>query len=89
LSPPKVASPPEPEVLRTGLSTRTYKINANGSDALLKFGKHRGRTVSWLVDHEPDYLRWMLRPQDMAVKSADFDEALLDVVRHQLKRVDK
>lgn len=80
---PKEAPPEEkPEAPPGGKRTRTYKVSADGTDALFKFGKHRGRTACYLAQHDPDYLHWMLRSEDK------FDHDLLDVVRFQLEHGD-
>src|SRR5262249_945153 len=31
---------------------------------LILFGKHRGKTVEYLVLREPDYVQWMLKQQE-------------------------
>jgi hypothetical protein len=78
--------PEEPEAPKGGIRTDTYKINSDGTDALLKFGKHRGRTVSWLAVERPDYLQWMLSSGGRGrVDRQPFDEELLDVVRYRLE----
>lgn len=53
-----------------------FKISADGEDAVLLFGKHKGKEVSLLAKKEPDYLKWMQRQE--------FPEELLSVVQHQL-----
>ncbi len=42
-------------------------------------GKHRGRTLVQVSQTEPDYLRWMLKAEDM-------DDEVLDIVREALAR---
>jgi hypothetical protein len=27
--------------------------------ATMPFGKHRGRSIGWILDHDPSYLRWL------------------------------
>jgi len=76
-------APPEEPAPVGGKRTRTYKINAEGTDALLKFGKHRGRTVGWLAVKQPDYLRWILGAASDS-RPDPFDDELRDVVRYQL-----
>jgi len=26
----------------------------------LKFGKHKGQTIQWVIDNHPDYLEWAI-----------------------------
>jgi hypothetical protein len=52
---------------------KAYKINAAGSDALIKFGRHRGLTLLQIKQKEPGYLDF--------VRNSDFPEELKDVVR--------
>lgn len=42
-------------------------------DAVIMFGKHKGKTVSVIHWEAPDYLRWMT--------TQDFDPALMDVIK--------
>lgn len=53
---------------------KRYKINAAGSDALIKFGRHRGLTLRQIGVSDPSYL-------DFILKEA-FPEELKDVVRY-------
>lgn len=53
---------------------RKYKLNTDGSDAMLFFGRHRGRTLVQIWKDEPGYLNWVLE--------SDFDSDLKDVVRY-------
>jgi DNA polymerase III subunit epsilon len=39
--------------------TSDRKFIWRNGDAALSFGKHRGKTLQWLVDNERDYLNWM------------------------------
>jgi hypothetical protein len=57
-----------------------YVVLEKGGDAILLFGKHRGRKVSTLasISNGRDYLRWMV--------GQDFDIALMKVVRSWLAR---
>ena len=81
------SEPPPEEAPRTALRTATYKINADGTDALIKFGKHRGRTISWLAANRQSYLRWILNGGKGRTDRTPFDDALLDVIRYQLSEV--
>lgn len=63
---------------------RLYKISADGTDALLKFGKYRGQTVSDVFNSSAseasDYFDFMMRKSDLADSlGPDF----ADVVRYQ------
>lgn len=55
-------------------SNRIYKINPSGSDALIKFGRHRGLTLLQIKQKEPGYLDF--------IRNSDFPEELKDVVRY-------
>lgn len=66
-----------------GQVTGRYKISADGTDALIKFGKHSGKTLRQIANEDPTYLEWILRANDDPQRAfAAFDEALLDVVRY-------
>ncbi len=52
-----------------------YRISGDGDDAVLKFGKHKGKQISELIKTNPGYLDWMSRQ--------DFPDELKDVIRHQ------
>lgn len=52
-----------------------YTINIDGDDAVLKFGKHKGKSISELANSQSGYLDWILRQE--------FPEELKDVVVHQ------
>ena len=39
--------------------TSDRKFLWKGGEAALSFGKHKGKTLRWLVEHERDYLQWM------------------------------
>lgn len=36
----------------------------------LKFGKHKGRTWGWLLEHHPDYIEWALENMDRLAPEA-------------------
>lgn len=55
-------------------STLRYKISADGKDALLKFGRHRGKTLSAIAKEDPTYLRF--------ITTSDFPDELKDVARY-------
>lgn len=54
---------------------KRYVINAEGTDALLKFGRHKGLTLTQIVKVEPAYLDH--------IRNGDFPEELKDVVRYR------
>lgn len=60
-----------------GHRTHKYKISQDGTDALLKFGRHTGKSVSRVVKSDRDYAEWLL--------GADVDAELKDVVKYQLQ----
>jgi len=62
----------EMEEARDQLHKR-YKINADGSNALIKFGRNRGLTLLQINQKEPSYLDF--------IRNSDFPEELKDVVR--------
>ena len=69
-----------PTVDPTGARTsRKYKLNADGTDALLNFGAFRGESLSKLVTtaRGRKYLTWIV--------DRDFDEALKAACRYQLE----
>ncbi len=41
--------------------------------ASMQIGKHRGKTLGWLADNYPSYLRWYAnrRPADRFIKAAE------------------
>lgn len=59
-----------------------YVISMDGADAVLHFGRHNGKALSFLAASEDrDYLEWMLKQ--------DFPDDLVNVVNHVLKKVKK
>jgi hypothetical protein len=62
----------EMEAARDQLN-RGYKINGDGSNALIKFGRHRGMTLLQIKQKEPSYLDF--------IRTSDFPDELKDVVR--------
>jgi hypothetical protein len=57
-------------------SLRQYKLNKQGTDAVLMFGKHKGEQLSFVVKKDPSYMNWILENA--------FPGELKDVVRHVL-----
>lgn len=52
-----------------------YKISADGTDALIMFGKHRGNKLSDIADKDATYCDFIIREE--------FPADLKDVARHQ------
>ena len=47
--------------------------NGNGAALFaqeLKFGKHKGKTWAWLIEHQPDYVAWALENMDRLAPDA-------------------
>lgn len=37
------------------------------------YTKHKGRTIEWIIDHDPDYLVWMVKTfQDLTPSQAQY-----------------
>lgn len=66
------AEPPPP----TGYKPK-YKIDTTGTDALISFGKHRGKTLSEIGKKDFTYLDFIIKD--------DFPADLKDVARHVKK----
>jgi DNA polymerase-3 subunit epsilon len=45
------------------------KFKFYGDDVRITFGKHRGRTLKWMLKHERGFLQWMLGISDFAEDS--------------------
>ena len=75
---PKEKREPKPPATLSPVVHR-YKINTDGDDAILLFGKFSGKLVSQMVraSRSKRYLKWLLR-QD------NFPDDLKNVVRHNL-----
>ena len=52
---------------------KRYKIEMDGCDALLTFGKHDGKTLKQVVKADRGYLKWIADPKN------SFPEELRDV----------
>ncbi len=63
-----------------GGALRQYTIAMDGSDALIKFGKYKGQSLTQIVERDPAYMNFILEN--------DFPRALKDVVRVVLARRD-
>lgn len=55
-----------------------YTISIDGKDAMIEFGKHKGRTLSDIEKRDRTYLKWML--------TEEFPRDLKDVCRHLLRK---
>lgn len=47
------------------------KLLRDGNDTLLCFGKHEGRTLRWVIEHDPNYFDWMYRTIDEVTEHLD------------------
>jgi hypothetical protein len=63
-----------------GPSLRQYRLNKDGTDALILFGKHKGLRISQITKKDPSYLNWILEEE--------FTKELKEVVRYVLKARD-
>lgn len=54
----------------------SYTLSVDGKDAVLGFGKHKGKRLTDIVQVDKGYLEWMLK------SPGDFARELLDVVRY-------
>lgn len=79
VAPRKAIEPPKLSAEMTVRGNRQYKLNADGTDALLKFGVFTGQALSALVTtaRGRKYIAWIL--------DHDFDEALKSVCRYQME----
>lgn len=67
---------PEESVESSG-NTR-YKVSKDGKDALLKFGRHRGKRLSVVASEDPTYLRFIIE--------SELPSELKDVAKYLRKR---
>lgn len=63
--------------LRQYKRRQRYLVFNEEMDAVIMFGKHKGKTVSVIHWEAPDYLRWMT--------TQDFDPALIDVIKKWIR----
>ncbi len=54
------------------------KVSRDGSDAVLEFGTHRGKTISALVDEQPGYVNWMRKDETCSPELADVIDYVLE-----------
>jgi len=59
--------------------TSDRKLSWRSSEAVIAFGKHKGRSLQWLHDNQPDYLRWM-RDSDFSQETKAVIQAAIDGV---------
>jgi len=57
--------------------TSDRKLYWRHGEAVLSFGKHRGKSLKWLYENEPDYLRWM--------SEKDFTDAMQAIIQAALQ----
>lgn len=51
-------------------------------DAVLKFGRHKGKKLSEIKSEEPSYIAWLLgRPYDAATRPDGFPPEFIEIVR--------
>ncbi|MBN1482434.1 3'-5' exonuclease [candidate division KSB1 bacterium] len=59
--------------------TTDRKFYWKNNEAVLSFGKHKGRSLQWLVENERDYLLWMLNGDFTDETKAVIDNAMRGV----------
>lgn len=57
---PDIPADLERDVRKPDIVDRLGKLRWQDGEVALSFGKHRGRTLRYLADEDPDYLRWMI-----------------------------
>jgi hypothetical protein len=45
---------------KIALGSRPAKQEIKAYSDVLQFGKHRGHTVEWVLDHAPGYIIWLV-----------------------------
>jgi hypothetical protein len=61
---------------------RTPKAILHGRDSIIKFGKHKDRTVQEVLDDDPDYLVWASE----RIPEFDLEVSILDEALHKESR---
>lgn len=51
-----------------------YKTVISSRDHVLGFGKHKGRSVAFLMDAEPEYLQWCIDNEVLSLSPSLQDE---------------
>lgn len=59
--------------------TNDRKFYWQNNDAVLSFGKHKGKSLQWLVENERDYLMWMM--------NGDFTDETKMVIENALRGI--
>ena len=59
--------------------TQDRKFMWKDGEAVLSFGKHRGKTLKWLHENETDYLRWM--------RDSDFSEETKAIIQNAINGI--
>lgn len=67
--------PPRQKGAEVRRPTARISIAVDGKDAILHFGRHRGKRLSDIVQTDKDYLQWMIN------EPGDFPRDLIDVAR--------
>lgn len=62
-----------------------YKLNT-----ILKFGKHKGKTVEQVLNNDPTYIRWCLKNVDFfEMSKVDIETALESAHQADLERYEE
>ncbi len=59
--------------------TSDRKLLWRNGEAVIDFGKHKGRSLQWMHENEPDYLRWM-RDSDFPAETKAVIQAAIEGV---------
>jgi len=59
--------------------TQDRKFYWRNGEAVISFGKHRGKSLKWLQENEPDYLEWM--------KDSDFSDETKSLIEDAIKGI--
>ena len=43
-----------------------------------QFGKYKGKLITWIYEHDPDYVRWLARESNSCTKSKRAAQSILD-----------
>lgn len=68
----------QPKHIPVKKTSGRYAISVSGEDAILKFGKHKGRKLTKIVEKNGKYLLWLLQQP--------FPDDLKDVCRYVLNK---
>lgn len=59
--------------------TQDRKFYWRNGEAVISFGKHRGKSLKWLHENEPDYLEWM--------RGSDFSDETKSIIEDAIKGI--